>query len=767
MTGYMQIIARLSLISSLATATAASVAFGQSTASSAERISADIIADSAPVVTTLPEIVVNGGEMEHSYTTDVATSATRLPEPILDTPRSVEVVTPQVIKDRKITDPQEAVQNVSGVQRGGSRTGAGETYIIRGFQQQSLIKDGFRAGELSGSALFTFEGPTDMANIERIEVLKGPSSILYGRGEPGGSVNYITKQALFENRFSLEQNFGSYDFYRTELGANWEAVPGQLALRLDTAFETSNSFIDFVNGERFFIAPAFNWQISEDTALTFRGEYTNDDHSSSTGLPYVNGQVVPGMPYNRYFGEPGVTNIQSEDWRGLLQLEHHWNDGNLTTISLQAARKNADGMNFILYNFGGPLQDPVTGDITRSAEDFDFTNNYFTARVDHVWETTLYEGTETTLTDKDGKTVSTVRSSTFPEVKNQLLLSAEFERQTTDGLRILSGQAPLNPTDPHYTGFSPLPLLPGFPLQFTDKRHTEAESTSLLIHDRISVGDTVYLTFGGRLESFRATSRYAYQSDTPFGSADNKLDVHTFDPSVGLVVKPTRNISLYASYAESTYSFKNIDSTTASGDQLDPERARQYETGVKFELFGGKLFTTLSAFQIEKTDVATTDPNNPFFVINAGKQRSRGLEFDLAGEPIPGWRVLANYAYLDATISSDPLGINLGNRLPGVPINSGGFFTTYEIQGGALKGLGFGGGAYFSDRVKVDVANSGSLSGWAQADAVVYYRRDRFQVQFNVKNLFDSQFYYADSGGGEEVQRAAARTFIGSIKYEF
>ena len=121
------------------------------------------------------------------YASGVASTATRLPETILDTPRAVNVVPQSVIEDRAILDPQEAIQNVSGVQRGLSRTGSGETYTVRGFKQQALFKDGFRAGQSSAGSPFTFEGPTDVANLERIEVLKGPSALLYGRGEPGGT----------------------------------------------------------------------------------------------------------------------------------------------------------------------------------------------------------------------------------------------------------------------------------------------------------------------------------------------------------------------------------------------------------------------------------------------------------------------------------------------------------------------------------------------------------------------------------------------------
>ncbi|HEY5035970.1 MAG TPA: TonB-dependent receptor [Chthoniobacterales bacterium] len=631
--------------------------------------------------TAVAPLVITGQALP-AYNAEEATSATRLPVPILDSDRSVQVITQQLLQDRDIIDPQDAVQDVSGVERGGSRTGIGETYFIRGFEQGSLFKDGFRAGELSGGDVFTFVGPTDIADISRIEVLKGPSAILYGRGEPGGTVNYITRTPAFENQFSLEQQVGSYDFYRTQLDANWNVVPGRFALGLDAAYENTGSFIDFAGDERRFLAPAFAWKIDKDTLLVFRGEYSNDDSATATALPYDNGRVIPGIPYNRYLGEPGFSDIDTRYFRGLLTLEHRWNDSQKTTLSIHAARSDADGGNFILYPFVGSLQDPVTGDITRDAEKIKSIDDYFTARLDHVWDWTIYNGSSTAETSSDDKNPAPIRGGGFPTVMNQVLFSADFDRQTIDGQRILSGQAPINPYDPVYTGYAPQPLVPGFPVTFLERTGADADATSLLLLDRLSFGDTAYLSFGGRYEWFDADAETHYPlGNVPFGN------------------------------------------TTVNGDSLAPESARQFEVGTKGEFLEGKLLATVAVFQIDKSDVAATDPNNPLFSINGGDERSRGVEFDISAEPLPGLRLSANYDYINARVTADPLGLDVGDRLPSVPENSGGLFTTYEIQDGCLKGLGFGGGFYLSDRVEVDRENSGDLSGWAQTDALIYYKR--------------------------------------------
>lgn len=703
--------------------------------------------DAAGEVETLPEVVVSAeAEPKTAYSAPVTNSASRLPEKVMESSRSVQTVTQQVIQDRAIVDPQEAVQNVSGVQRGGSFTGTGETYRLRGFAQQTYIKDGFRAGSVPGGISFSAVSPTDVANLQQIEVLKGPASILFGRGEPGGAVNYITRTAGFEDAYSIQQMVGSFDFYRTQVNANWAAMPDKFALRFDGAFETGDSYIDLVESERTFIAPAFAWKISDDTLLNFRAEYSHDDRSTIPGMPYQNGSVIGGIPYDRYFGEPGYTRNVTDTYRALLTLEHRWNEHHKTTLSVHGLTSTSEGGYFILFNFAGPLQDPVTGNIARSASTTDFAEHYLTARLDHL-----------------------ITWDLAPDVKNELLISAEFDYQNNDNIRYLSGHTSLNPSNPVYTGYQPSPLVPvpGFPTTFSEATTTDAKAYSLLLMDKVSFGESVFLNFGARLEWFDASNSSVYvDPGVPFGSSYAELDQGSVNPFTGLVFKPIKQLALYGSYSESTFSFKNIALRTAGGESLDPERARQFELGAKTELLDGRFIASAAFFQINKTDIAAADPGNPLFSINAGEERSRGFELDLAGELAPGWRLLMNYAYLDSRIIDAPGGANVGNRRPGVPRNSGSIFTTYEIQTGKLRGFGLGGGVYLSDRVAVDTVNSGNLAGYAQTDALVFYRRNNWQVQLNVKNLFDNEIFYSEDSA-TMVQAGNARTFIASVRFEF
>lgn len=729
----------------------------------------DLVRDSTSVGGETSRVVITGELPEAELPALSASTATRLPARILDTDRSVSVVNRQTIEDRQIIDPQEAVQQVAGAVRAGSDLGYGEDFLIRGFQQQDVFKDGFRAGQ-NDSTNNSATGPTDVANLERIEFLKGPVAILYGRGEPGGIVNYVTRLPYFDNTFGLKQEVGSYDFFRTEADANWNGLPNKLALRLDASYEHSGSYVDFVHGERTFVAPSLLWQIAPDTTLTFRGEFSRDRRNPLAGLPYYDGAVVSNLRYGVFLGEPGFDLFHTDEYRGLLTLEHKWTENIITTVSVHGRYATNDGAYVFIAN---NTFDPVARTVGRYVDVNSYDDRNYNVRVDQVFNWTLYQGRDVApaparADGQDGGKDKTVASADthsgggFPTVKNQLLLTPEYERQTVFSDRAYNALGSLSVDAPRYAGFVPID---GPAFRVFD--HTAASSYSGLVLDRLSVGDTLYLSGGVRVEQFDATfiDTYAPYLGIPRFRQDTRQ--LTVNPSAGAVLKPTHATSLYFSYAESTNSFNNLTALTRDGSTVDPEHARAYEFGAKAEFLDAKLLATVAVFQITKDNVAATDPTDQNFSVNAGTQRSRGFEFELNGQPLPGWRLNLNYAYTDARITSAPDGLNVGNRFYGVPYNAGGFFTTYEVQQGPLKGLGGGGGVYFVDKIQLNNDNTlGQLSGYALTDLVAFYRRGPYSVQLNVKNAADNH-YYGSSNQTSYVLPGTPRTFIGTVAVKF
>jgi iron complex outermembrane receptor protein len=449
--------------------------------------------------------------------------------------------------------------------------------------------------------------------------------------------------------------------------------------------------------------------------------------------------VLTGVQTDLFLGETDFTRLRTDSFRSLVKLEHEWNDAHKTTLSVHGVETSQDGGYFILFPFDG-LPFLNAAGIGRSAADLDLTEQNLTVRLDHFYKTEFAHA-----------------------IKNSLLVSLEYDYQRNNTARKLYTHARINPFNPVYTGFAPGPLLGSFPLdEFMD---IDAVSWSAMFMDRLNIHEKVFLTLGARVEWFQA-SQLSYYNSAFFPTTNTEYEQININPSAGIVVKPASNVSLYASFAQSTNSWQNVNRRTAGGGALDAESSRLFEVGTKAEFFDGSLLASLAFFQIDKANVAAADPANPLFSINAGSERSRGFEFDLNGEITKGWNVSLNYAYIDARIRSSPVAGLSGSRRHGVPENSGAIFSTYEIQEGALKGLGFGGGVFMSDRVNNSPGNAGTLPGWVQTDALVYYKIGNARFQLNVKNLFDNDIYFSQ-GQATMVQAAPGRTFLASVRFDF
>jgi iron complex outermembrane recepter protein len=241
------------------------------------------------------------------------------------------------------------------------------------------------------------------------------------------------------------------------------------------------------------------------------------------------------------------------------------------------------------------------------------------------------------------------------------------------------------------------------------------------------------LLLGGRYD-------FIHRKNTGLDTEERLYD-EAFSPRAGIVYQPIEPISLYASYSRS---FNPSTNRTADGALFPPERGTQYEVGIKADLTDN-LSATLAAYEITKTNVATTDPNNTNFSIPIGEVKSRGLEFDLAGEILPGWRAIASVFVNDAFVSVGDENSPEGDTLVNAPGVGASLWTTYEIQSGSLKGLGFGAGIFFVGGREATLPNSIEIPSYVRADATIFYKRDNWRAGLNFKNITDTRYY--DSQG--------------------
>ncbi|HEX2054986.1 MAG TPA: TonB-dependent receptor, partial [Nitrospiraceae bacterium] len=250
----------------------------------------------------VPEIVVKDvherGDADH-YVAEEASTATRTDTPLIQVPQSIEVVTRQVLDDQKAVRIDQALRNVSGVALGdiGQSGIAADVAFCRGFPC-GYFKNYLRNEDQNQALTFR-----DIANIQRIEVLKGPASVLYGRSEPGGIVSILTKQPLPDRYASIDQIIGSYNYYRTMIDATGPLNQSKTVLfRINGAYENTESFRDIVHGQRYFVAPVVTWQAGSNTTITFEGEYIRDHRTPDGGIPAI-GQGLAPVPLSRFLGE--------------------------------------------------------------------------------------------------------------------------------------------------------------------------------------------------------------------------------------------------------------------------------------------------------------------------------------------------------------------------------------------------------------------------------------------------------------------------------
>ncbi|ABW28387.1 TonB-dependent siderophore receptor [Acaryochloris marina] len=668
------------------------------------------------------EITVTAEEIQEGYSVPDASTATRTDASILDTPQSVQVVPQDVLRDQQILRVDDALQNVSGIV--GRLDAFGSTNLtIRGFTTDqitggAILRDGFRVTDNLGSQ--------ETANIERIEVIKGPSSVLYGQTDPGGLVNLVTKEPLPEPFYEFEFQAGNLGTWRPRLDITGPLTADQsLSYRLNLSYFHQDGFRDVERDtERFFIAPKLRWDISDRTHLTLRLEYIDETNPFDLGIPAL-GTGVFDVPRDRIINEPDDFLEQSSLTLG-YDFVHQFSDDWKLNHGFRFVTQ--DYFNLATLPF---FVDETTGDITR----------FF---ADRQWQSDDY----TIQTNVEGN------FKTGP-LQHKLLVGFDLNFNRFDeAFTRLDFNTPtiLNIFNPVYGAvprpdLSTAPFFPGF--------ENETDRIGVFIQDQISFLDKFILVGSLRYDSvdFRNLTN----------TSENRSD-QALSPRIGLIFKPIETISLYANYSESfTPSFGQL----VGGGTVGPETASGFEVGVKGEFLDGNMFATLAYFDITKRNVATTDPNNPFFSIATGEQRSQGVELDIAGEILPGWNVIANYAYTDARVTEDN-DIPVGNRLFNAPLHSAGLWTTYEIQQGDLEGLGFGlGFNYVGDRFG-DNANTFQVGDYCLANAALFYKRDNWRFGLNFTNIFNVE-YISSTNNSRDFGNApgAPFTILGSVSVSF
>lgn len=627
------------------------------------------------------------------YRVPVISSATKTTTPLRDVPQSVTVVTDALIKDQLMTSVAEVVRYVPGVTMHQGENNRDQV-IMRG---NSSSADFFVNGVRDDVQYYR-----DLYNLDRVEAIKGPNALMFGRGGAGGVINRVVKEAHQQAGRELLMQGGQYGNKRLTVDVN-QPFTGRLSVRLNGMLENSDSFRDQVGTERGAFNPTFTFQASKRTKVTGSYEYVRDRRVADRGITSYQGRPAD-LPIETFFGDPAQSHVRLDVQLAMASVEHRIG-GALFRNRLQVA------------DYGRFYQNFVPG---RANADASLVT--LTAYNNHTGRTNVFDQTDVTLSASTGG------------IEHTVLAGTEFGRQATDNFRqtgffnnaTTAVQVPFGA--PQTTS----------PVTFRQSA-TDADNdlhtmvAAAFVQDQVRLSRFVQVLGGIRFDRFDL-DYHNNRSGESIERPDNLVS-----PRAGVVVKPIDPVSLYGSYSVSYLpsSGDQFASLTTVTRQVEPEKFTNYEVGVKWDTPTG-LAVTGAVYRLDRTNTRSTDPNDPTRIIQTGSQRTNGFEAGVAGSLTPRWTTAGGYAYQDAYVRTATAAAREGALVAQVPHHMFSLWNNVRLHRRVSAGLGI---IQRSD-VFAAIDNSVVLPGYVKADAAAYVMLKRqTRLQINVENLTNTRFY--------------------------
>lgn len=679
--------------------------------------------------TTLETVRVRSTRQPYRALT--ATGATKTATPIKDLPQSVKVITADVLQDAGVTNLAGALDLSSGISRQSNLGGLWDSYAMRGFTGDPNFGSDYMVNGFNSSR--GYNGMRDGANTASVEVLKGPSSALYGRGEPGGTVNISTKKPLFQPQYTVGFSYDSQNTARTNADLTGP-LNEQMAYRLNMAYEQGDSFRDNVSHDRYLVAPSFLWMISPDTTLSYEIEAQRQRAPFDRGVLAVNGELGK-VDRATFLGEPadGKNTVESlghqvflqhqidEDWQ--LQTGVSYRESSLEGYSTEASSLRSDGQT-----------------LWRQRRFRDYSATDMSGRFEVLGKLRGLGLVHSVLGGVDAYDFSD-------------------ERRQKRGRPSATTPYAIDIYNPVYGALAPT-------MSTTTNYDEHQQSKAAYVQDQIE--------FSKQWKGLAALRYDSYeQKITNYlsGGLVTKQDLSSTSPRLGLVYQPTTQLSLYASTAGG---FRPNSGVSKTGDAFPAEKSKSYELGTKFDSADNKVSTTVSIYQIKKQNVLTTDPSDINYSIAVGEVQSQGLELDLSGEVARDWRVSTAYAWTDAKVTQSSTaaaatGLAEGRRMANVPRHSGSIFVTrlMPLANGDSATVGMGLNHVGSRLGAVDENTAFKLPAYNTLKFVSSYvlnKKTRFE--FSIDNLMDKTYYTA-SYSQLWVTPGSERTFKAGVQHTF
>ncbi len=627
------------------------------------------------------------------YVTTATNSATRTLTPLRDLPQSITVVSKELIRDQMMMSIGDVVRYLPGITSHQGENNRDQV-IIRG---HSSSADFFVNGVRDDAPYYR-----DLYNLERVEAIKGPNAMIFGRGGGGGVINRVTKEAGFAPLREISLQGGSFGHHR--FAADLDQPGGdKIAFRMNGMYENSGSFRRYVNLERYGISPTLTIAPGNETKITLGYEHFQDGRIADRGITSFQGRVAD-VPIETFFGNPDDSHVRAGVNLGSVTLEH------------QAGRRNIRNRTQF-GNYDRFYQNYVPGTATA-----DRTLVALSAYNNATQRLNIFNQTDVSGTVLTGS------------IRHTLLGGVEVGRQWTDNFRntgyfnntATSVQTPFTPP----AIFTPVT----FRQSATDAdNHLKTILGAAYVQDQVQFSPYVQVTAGLRFDRF----------DLQYHNNRNGEDLQRIDnlvsPRAGIVFKPLEPVSIYTHYSMSYLpsSGDQFSSLTTITQQVKPEKFTNYEAGVKWEA-ARRLSLTAAIYRLDRTNTRSTDPNDPARIVQTGSQRTTGFEAGATGNITRNWKVAGGYAYQDAFVTSATTAARAGAQVGQVPHHVFSLWNNYQI----VPRLGAGLGILNRSDMFATIDNSVLLPGYVRADAAVFFSlTERIRIQANVENLFDNKYY--------------------------
>jgi catecholate siderophore receptor len=676
---------------------------------------------SALADTTLAPVEVNAQSERADgpvvgYNAKRSATFTKTDTPLKEVPASLTVVPEELIKDQAMQSMADVIRYVPGAtthQGEGNR----DQVVLRGI---STTADFYADGVRDDAQIFR-----DLYNVERVEVLKGPAGMIFGRGGAGGVVNRVTKKPVFGRTAEAEVTVGSHKQLRGAVDVG-NKLGDSAAWRLNAVGESADSFRDGADMQRYAVNPSVTLTPSAQTAITLSLEHAHDERTADRGFPSQNGRPFAVDP-STFFGNAEQSEAKTTVDSFTAVIDHDFGGGTQLRNSLRIAHYDKFYQNVFPDN-------GVNGSVNAAG------NLRLLAYNNANERTNVFNQTDLTTKVKTGT------------IEHTLLTGVELGRQDSTSKRNTgffgAGLGTINVSVP---AANPLAVVTSFRQNGSDANsNVKSDIAAAYVQDQIALSEEWKLIGGLRYDHFKVAfdDRRTLVTPTDLERTDNEVS-----PRLGVTFSPTRTQTYYASYSYAFLPSGEQLSLAPNTADLAPEKAKNYEVGGRFDL-NPKLVLSTAVFRLDRDDVRSPDPANPGFFVKTGQQRTEGLEVSLQGAITDRWQVFAGYANLEGRITKATSSGAAAKKIQLVPEHTFSLWNKVELGAGWGAGLG----VIYQSSSFTSFDNTVALPAFTRADGAIYYAFNggKTRLALNVENLLDEE-YFPTADGNNNISPGAPR----------